>query len=331
MSRFKTIRTRGGSVVQAGLDIRHRDHPHSAATPKLGLYRGLVLKTYTPQDSEGNASGAVRRGRQIECDVLLIRTHTIVQKAIVVQRGFGVNEAHEPWIPKPATRTLDGSPLNFQVMGSKGQYEGLATAFDNTDGDMVTVQFMEGDPDYPVVTGAITHENTNRYVRAASDTKTGWAEGDNDRGHLYQDEYYVHHQGSEVRINAQGDVLIDTVGAYRDRSTEDNSASVGDIRMRVKDGQRLTIAMGSDEDTLEIYKDGGQLRIDLGEAAAERLVLGDSFLSFFNQFVQTFNNHTHPYTDTGAVPPASVTTPTTTPGTEMTEVLLSDLAKTKKT
>ena len=119
MSRFTTTRTRGGAVVQSGIDIRNRSNPHSAATPKLGLYRGLVIKTYIPQDSSGNATGDVRRGKQIECDVLLIRTHTIVQKAIVVQRGHGVNEAHGLWIPKPATRTLDGTPLNFQVMGAK--------------------------------------------------------------------------------------------------------------------------------------------------------------------------------------------------------------------
>lgn len=313
MSHFKTTRTRGGSVVQSGLDIRNRANPLSQATPMLGLYRGLVTKTYIPQDSSGTQTGEVRRGRQIECDVLLIRSHSIVQKAIVAQRGFGVNEAHGPWIPKPATRTLDGTPLNWQVMGSEGNFEGVATAFDNTDGDMVIVQFMEGNVDYPVITHAITHENTNRIIRKGA----GWSENQAEQGTPYQDEYYLHHQGTEVRINESGDVLIDTVGAYADRSTEDSAGGGGDVRVRVKDGQRFTVAIGGDEDVLEVYKSGGTLKIDLGEGAAERLVLGDTFLPLFN-------NHTHTGVLTGMANSGTVTAP-------LTDSILSDLAKTKKT
>lgn len=311
--RFKTTMTRGGSVVQSGLDIRNRDNPLGANTPRLGLYRGLVLATYVPDDSSGNATTEVRRGNQVECDVLLVRSHALVLRAPVRQVCFGVNEAHGPWIPKPATRTLDGTPLNFRVLSEQGSFEGSATAFDNTDGDMVIVEFVEGNVDYPMITGALTHENTNRRVRAGS----GWSEGSNDRGSPYQDEYYLHHQGTELRINANGDLLIDTVGAYTDRSTEDSSAATGDVRVRIKDGQRLTIAMGNDDDVLEVFKDGVQVRIDLGENASERLVLGDTFLNLFNA-------HQH----TGVTPGMGSSG---TPVTPLTDAILSDLAKTKKT
>ena len=325
MSRYQTTRTRGGAVVQSGIDIRRRGQDLSPSTPRLGLYRGLVIKTYAPRTTEGEASADVRRGNQVECDVLLVRSHGIVKKAPVLQRAFGVNEAHGPWIPRPATRTLDGSPLNFQVLGEDGRFEGVATSFENTDGDMVIVEFVEGNVDYPVITGSITHERTARFVRAPSDTKSGWAEGDDDRGHMYQGEYYTHHHGTEIRVNPQGDVLIDTVGAYQDRATEDPSAAGGDVRVRVKEGQRLTIALGSDEDTLEVWKDGGQVRIDLGEDADERVILGDGFRQFFNDWLeQEYYLHTHP---TG-VGPSDKTIQQL--GTKMGEDLLSDLSKTKK-
>jgi hypothetical protein len=284
------------------MDIRHGGERHSAMTPRLGVYRGLVLNTYMPEDSEN------RRG-EVECDVLLIRTHNILQHVQVLQRGHGINEAHAPWIPRASTRTLDGSELRFSGVGNDGRFQGPATQFANSDGDMVAIQFVEGNVDYPIITGALSHERTNRVLKEGS----GWSEGSDDRGTPQRDEYYIHHRGAEIRVNADGDTLIDTVGAYSDRSTEDNSSAGGQVRVRVKDTQRLTIAMGDDEDVLEIYKAGGQLRIDLGEGSDERVILGDSFMQFFN-------SHIHP---TGVGPSDVPTLP-------MDATLLSEVSKTKK-
>jgi hypothetical protein len=309
MSRFKTTRTRGGAVVQAGLDIRNRDNPASRAKPTLGLYRAFVYRTYTPYDANGNRREDNRRGYQVECDVLLVRTQQLLLNVPVMQTTFGVNNA-EPWVPRPTTRTLSGqNEVRFQVQGQDGRFEGTATPFDDIDGEMVIVQFVEGDPDFPIITGALVHQKTNRKVLQGG----GWAEGEQDQGTAYEDEHYLHHQGTEVRINSGGDILIDTTGAYEDTATEDAGAARGDVRMRVKEGQRLTIAMGADEDVLEVYKDGGQLRVDLGESADERVVLGDSFMQFFN-------DHIHP---TGVGPSDVPTLP-------MDATLLSDLSKTKK-
>ncbi len=313
MTRFKTTKTRGGTIVQSGLDVRNRDNPASRAKPTLGLYRAFVYRTYTPYDSEGERREDNRRGYQVECDVLLVRTQQLLLNVPVMQTTFGVNNA-EPWIPRPTTRTISGqNEVRFQVQGKDGRFEGVATPFDDIDGEMVIVQFVEGDPDFPIITGALVHQKTNRKVLQSPTGRDGWTEGEQEQGLAYEEEHYLHHHGTEVRINGGGDILIDTTGAYEDAATEDNGAARGNVRMRVKEGQRLTIAMGADEDVLEVFKDGSQLRVDLGEAADERVVLGDSFMQFFN-------DHIHP---TG-VGPSDV------PSIPMDATMLSDLSKTKK-
>jgi hypothetical protein len=335
---------RNGGVVQSGLDPSTRGNQADPMQPKLGLYRGVVLRTVTPRLADGSPNPESFRQFQVECDVILISSQVFLRQVPVLQRAYGVNNA-APWIPKATTRTLSGNrALNFNVRSARGQFVGPVPAFDDLDGDMVLVEFVEGHLDYPVITGALTHERSNRELREG----TGWSEGTAaaKRGTPESEEHYLHHKGAEVRINDDGEVLIDTVGAYTDETTENASTAKGDVRVRVKDTQKLTIAMGNDEDVLEVWKDGSQLRVDLGEGAAERLVLGDGFRAFLNSFLSTeFALHQHlPGTFTngggavtgqsGAVAPVDI--PPTVPPPAFTSIqmgddVLSDLAKTKKT
>jgi hypothetical protein len=137
----------------------------------------------------------------------------------------------------------------------------------------VIVDFLESNPDYPIIIGAISHERSNRIVRAGD----GWREGEFEtRGNPRPGEHYTHHMGCEIRVNERGELLIDTTQAYVDGSTEDASdTGYGQVRIRVKDGQRFTVAIGDDEDVLEVYKQGGQLRVDLGAGADQQLLLGN--------------------------------------------------------
>jgi hypothetical protein len=77
--------------------------------------------------------------------------------------------------------------------------------------------------------------------------------------------------------------------------------------------QRFTVEMDG-VDVLEVFKQGAQVRIDLGEGATERVVLGDAFMALFN-------SHQHP-TSMG---------PSGTPIQQMTAAQhLSNLAKVKQ-
>jgi hypothetical protein len=314
-------------VVQGGLGVHPRGELRNPLASQLRPFRGLVINTRVVGE-EGQV-----RGYTVECDVVLVRTNFTLYNVPVMQRQHGVNNVHDLWVPRQSTRVIgdDAATLNLQRQHSRrGTRVGPATPLGDCDGDMVLLDFIEANPDYPIIIGALVHERTNRIVRAGD----GWREGEVEtRGNPRRDELYTHHYGAEIRINEQGDVLIDSVGAYEDTSTEDASVSSGQVRIRVKDSQKFTVAIGDDEDVLEVWKDGAQLRIDLGEGATERLVLGDSFMSFLNNFFTSiFDNHTHLGVTTGpgtsGIPSPTFVSPTRQ---NMSAALLSDVAKTKKT
>jgi hypothetical protein len=278
------------------------------------------------------------------CDVILVASQISLQRVQVEQR-LGVNHA-QLWIPRPTTRRIStGDGVQLQRRSTRGTVEAVEpTPFDDMDGDVVLVDFIEGDLDFPIIRGAMEHEQTLRSVIEGS----GWqeSEGGSERGTAHKDESYRRWAGVEERINAAGDYLLDTVGATDDLREEDpSSGDGGQIRFRLKDSKRFTVEMDG-EDVLEVFVDGGQARIDLGEAATQRLVLGDDFRTFLNDWLSNiFEGHMH-LAGTNLTAPSGggavtgqtgTVAPTTIPpdgtnflGNEMSEDLLSDLARTKK-
>jgi hypothetical protein len=281
--RYRPTAVRGGVVVQSGIDARPRGSRRSRLNPTEAPFRAVVVNSRVVGE-DGNL-----RGRCVECDVLLVRTQIMLHAVPVLQRQHGVNNVHDLWVPRASTRVVTSSgnpppsgapeapPLNLTgTISRRGTVLDQSTSLGDVDGDMVAVDFMEANPNFPVIVGALSHERTNRVLREGD----GWREGEHDsRGNPRRDEFYTHHYGCEVRINEQGDFLIDTVGAYSDIATEDASASSGQVRVRVKDTQRLTIAMGNDEDVVQVFKEGSQLRVDLGKNAGQRIPLGDDQVS----------------------------------------------------
>lgn len=323
---------RGGPIAKGGLSMRDR-HQRPQLAPEDRPMRGLVVNTRMVGDADNI------RGYGVECDVVVVKTGVAVYNVPVVQKA-GVNNVHDLWVPRRTTRVVSaaGGVLNLQEqLSRRGSFQGAPTPLSDVDGDMVLIDFIEGNPDFPIITHSLPHERANRRVRSGQ----GWREGSvAERGEPREDEYYTHHYGVELRINEQGDVLIDTVGAYSDPATEDASVMSGQVRFRIKDSQRFTVSIGDDEDVLEVWKDTGtgQLRVDLGEGATERVVLGDTFktyldaqLSKINTFwTAVFNAHKHTGVTTGM---GTSGTPDTTQTDSLDSVpdnALSDLAKSKK-
>jgi hypothetical protein len=251
-------------------------------TPRRSHYRAVVVNTRVTDDPLADEVGTQY---SVECDLLLIRSGSHAMNVPVLQRNHGINNVHDLWIPRPSTRVVSGnSALNLdRILSPRGTRVGPITAYDDVDGDHVLVSFVEGRRDYPVIVGALTHKKTNRIVIAGS----GWTEATAaaKRGIPEKDEYFTHHKGAEIRINDDGEVLVDTVGAYTDASTETVTADKGQIRFRVKDELRFTIECDG-EDVLEVYKEGGTVHVDIGEGATEHIVLGDAFKALYNA-------HTH--------------------------------------
>lgn len=225
-----------GLVYQSGLKI----HPRGqlpARIPMGGVYRAVVMATYATDVDENTQS------YQVLCDVVLLRSQVPLTKVPVAMR-VGVNDA-QPWIPKPSTKTLSGEPIRTRTHDARGNYEGEVTDFTDLDGDVVIVQFCEGDDNFPIITGALTHRQTKHKVTDGD----GWSDGllqDDHRGNPQTGESYLRHSGTEARINRTGDVLIDTVGATTEETTETpDPITGGEVRVRVKRGQKLVVAGGS--------------------------------------------------------------------------------------
>lgn len=333
MSRWRTMRLPSGAVVPSGLDARRRGEARPLA-PRSALARAIVVNTYTTDnpvsDPNDPTSAPLSRSRtSVECDVVLVRSNVALSRVPVLQSQHGVNNASGLWVPRESTRVIStGADVSFRPVGPRGETNPPASDYSDLDGDHVLVGFIENDHEHPVIVGALTHTRTKRLVIGAPDS-IGWEEGDDStRGKPYRNEAYSVHYGTEHRVNARGDVLIDTVGAYTDPATEDASGSVGQIRLRVKNSQRFTVEMDG-TDVLEVWKDGGQVRIDLGEGASERVVLGDSFRDFLNDFLTNiFDQHTHSSgTGTTGTPLPAFVSPIRQ---DMGADLLSDLVKAKK-
>lgn len=266
--------TRGGAVIQSGLDPRPKGAVPLMRMPTLVPYRAVVLNTYVT-DEDDNRSGVA-----VECDVLLIRSNFRLARVPVKQVNHGRNNAWAPWIPRPSTRVIStGAEVNFTTRSARGTPQGEAPVPSDLDGDLVIVEFMEGDPDRPLITGALSHDQNLRRITGVvsdADASLGWKEGDYRQGSPRRNEYFISHYGSELRINGQGDVLVSTVGAFDDPTEEDASGSVGQVRIRVKDSRRFTVEMDG-TDVFEVWKDGSQVRIDLGEGATQKIPLGDDY------------------------------------------------------
>lgn len=332
--RYSPRRIRGGVVAQAGIDLRPRGTRRSVLRPAERPFRAVVVASRVVGE-DGNV-----RGLCVECDVILVRTQLAIQNVPVLQRQHGVNNVHDLWVPRPTTRNVSdpNQPVNLSRTHSRrGTPIGPGTALGDLDGDMVLVDFIEANQDYPIIIGALTHERTNRVLR----TGVGWREGESDtRGNPRRDEFYVHHMGCELRINDRGELLIDSVGAYSDGSTEDASdTGYGQVRIRVKNGQRFTVAIGNDEDVLEVWKDGAQLRVDLGEGADQRIPLGDDYTNAIKSFFDDVPNgflawielvRTGIIAGGGSLDNTTIVAAATTLKTALMNAL-SDLAKTKKT
>lgn len=121
------------------------------------------------------------------------------------------------------------------------------------------------------------------------------------------------------------DIVMTPAGAGSESGIRQAERGDSEILLRVKKPASFTVEM-SGVPVLSVTRTGGAVRIELGEGAGERLVLGDSFRAFINEFLQTkFDAHVHP------MPTGQVTAPPhpAFAGTQMPETLLSGVVKAK--
>jgi hypothetical protein len=299
MSRWSTfVDRRNGRTIKSGIS----PEPMRSSTGADGIYRGVVLKTYATDDSSRSEAHPFA----VKCDVLLYRALYTLLQVPVLQSNHGLNDA-DLWIPRPSSRSLGGGPLNLAGRSLRGALEPFPTKLGDLDGDHVLVQFIEHDPEFPVIMGAYPHPRTKRLVVAGP----GWQEAalGIERGKPQLGERYFRYRGVEVRINDSGDVLVDTVGAYNKLGevTETPTPLGGQVRLRVKGTERFTVEVDG-ADVLEVYKLGLIPQVDLIEGALQPFVRGLDLQTALSTLSVALNAYaTAIATPPGAPPNAAVT------------------------
>ncbi len=294
MGQFETrVDPVTGRTIKSGVNPKLVDRPR---TPSHAYpVRAVVLNTYATDSSVRTQNApSTSRTYEVECDIILVKSAVSYLRVPVQQKNHGLNDA-DLWIPRPSTRDTEGGEMNLTRVSRRGAVQSIPPNLETLNGDHVLVQFIEGDPEMPIITGPLSHSKTKRLVVGGS----GWAEDDQGatRGIPYLNERYMRYRGTEVRINDAGDVLIDTVGANEEEATGTPGATGGQIRLRVKSTERFTVQMGL-FDVLEVWQDPitQQVHIDLGEGADEQIVRGNKLTSWLLA-------HIHPNAMGGSGPP----------------------------
>ncbi|MCZ6868118.1 MAG: hypothetical protein O7G84_01280 [Gammaproteobacteria bacterium] len=292
---------RTGRTIKSGLNLQE-EGKQSSFIPRGTIYRAVVLRTFATDDSvrtEGLRKDSTRL-YEVECDILLTSTRVPKSRVPVMQYNHGVNDARL-WIPRPSTRVVgNASPLNLTRVSRRGTLQSLPPNFEDLDGDQVLVQFIEGDPEKPIIVGAMSHAKTKRLVTDGS----GWTPGTGgagQRGGPELLENYMRFRGFEMRINDAGDVLFDTVGSNPiDGDTETPNPVVGgQVRFRLKgpttgvvDSQRYVVEIDG-TDILEVFQAlDGLLQIQM-VGGSEQFIRGTTHaanLSTLMTAAQTFTN-----------------------------------------
>ncbi len=193
---------KGGNGVHYPASLNLKPKGKSRRRQRFGIHRAVVVNT-TATDVEGVTGPR----KAVVCDITYLRSLQ-PKLGVPVALGLGVNDG-EAWSPKPTTATLSGADLTLpRVFGKRGSREGEATPADDYNGDIVLVQFIEGDPEFPMITGRMTHEESNRLPVDGpgwdADLPSSPATGLLKRGIPAIRELYRRFAGTEQRINETG-------------------------------------------------------------------------------------------------------------------------------
>jgi type VI secretion system secreted protein VgrG len=136
----------------------------------------------------------------------------------------------------------------------------------------VIVQFLEGDPDRPIVTGCVYNGNNKPpYTLPDEKTKSGW-KSDSSKNHQGYNEFmFEDKKGSElIRMHAQKDHLVqinDSQTGYVGATKLDSPYQGGDQTWTVGRNRTWTIEKG--DDYLEVQQGNRSVDIDMGNYALD--------------------------------------------------------------
>lgn len=255
--------------------LRHKargsTHQGRARTANGLMVRGVVMKTYLPDDPQAAArendrpfAGAALSA--VLCDVLVIDPEfkTYLKDVPVMTPSGGLND-HEIWVPRPSSTDLDTGNLKFSLEGSTGD----TSAAHNMDGDQVVVGFLGNDANQPVIIGQFVHPKTNRRPSATDATQYKWRK-------------YV--RGMDLGVTDDGNALIDLSKANTGTITPDGSETPA---AGAGGSGNMTMTMASGD-----LSTGAKISVQSSAVTSspEPAMLGDTFLNDLDTFLGSLSN-----------------------------------------
>ena len=178
----------GGNILQSGARSQPLSRHHNAEDTRGWITRGVVLQVYFAD--EDTRIGATQRC--VQCDVRTFGRYSRVLKRVpVLQRAHGLHD-HDIYVPRPATLTLDGSPITSEPTATSGP-----TPAENIDGDHVLVGFLDNDPSQPVILPMVMPHPQSSYSPMAASGR----------------ERRIQHSGTVITWSPDGALTIDATGA----------------------------------------------------------------------------------------------------------------------
>lgn len=212
----------------------------------------------------------------LTCTVLLARGGVV--RAPVAQRGSSVSNVAR-WIPAAAqTNMVTGAAVRLDQTGVSPPPADIT----DLDGDIVLIDWIEGDIERPIITHSLEHPRATRAVLPSVPVLPATAQ--RDQGVV---ERLVAHQGTTARIDRNGNVSVDArrAGVANDRQSYRPEAGevsgVVDVALRVGGEAQIRGVDGERLFRLRVTEDGPTLVIGDG---AERVLLAGPFIDHLTQW-----------------------------------------------
>ena len=212
--------------------------------------------------------------------------------------------------PRAARSTYDKSTYN-----EKSHSAGNRTTDDITDGDLVLVQFVNGNPYDGYVTNFLSH---------------GIASSDNVPSRKDGERFLLQHQGLRQKIDKEGNLLIESFESKLPEFSSGNPKRSIRLKFKDKDGKGCEVFVDNKTNTIELKVEDGTVgkmtltkdgpvvngkkislnaeteyelltplakmfgdKVEVGTGASKKAVLGEEIFQFLKTFVTIFNGHFH--------------------------------------